>query len=148
MDQLTNTRRSTASLLLLAASLMLGMLAVAACVLARTFLMNTPADWLTIDYTLAGWALRLGAEAVGMMALMLALLGRRGIQKRRLRTFVYRADVTLALTAIAFEIAVPAILLILIIGLFGDAMSRSVAAHSPGCLGSSLDFFDFFDAED
>ena len=85
---------------------------------------------------------------VGIGALILALLARRSIQKRIVRRFVYRADVTIALVAIAFEIAIPAILLVLIIGLVGDAVSRSVESHSSGCLGCGLDFFDFFDPDD
>jgi hypothetical protein len=110
--------------------------------------MNTPADWLTFDYTGAGWVLRLFSVIVGIGALVLALLARRGICKRIVRRFVYRTDVTIALIGIAFEIAIPAILLILIIRLVGDAVSRSVDSHSIGCLGGGLDFFDFFDSDD
>jgi hypothetical protein len=110
--------------------------------------MNTPADWLTFDYTGAGWVLRLFSAIAGIGALVLALFARRGIYKRIVRRFVYRTDVTIALIGIAFEIAIPAILLILIIRLVGDAVSRSVDSHSIGCLGGGLDFFDFFDSDD
>ena len=110
--------------------------------------MNTPADWLTFDYTGAGWVLRLFSVIVGIGALVLALLARRGIHKRIVRRFVCRTDVTIALIGIAFEIAIPAILFILIIHLVGDAVSRSVDSHSIGCLGGGLDFFDFFDSDD
>ncbi len=81
-------------------------------------------------------------------ALILAILARKGIQKRIVRRFVYRADVSLALIAVAFEIAVSAILLVLIIGFIGDAVSRSIESHSIGCLGGGLHFFDFFDTDD
>ena len=50
--------------------------------------------------------------------------------------------------AIAFETAIPVILLVLIIGLIEDSVSRSVESQSIGCLGGGLDFFDFFDADD
>jgi uncharacterized membrane protein YdbT with pleckstrin-like domain len=110
--------------------------------------MKTPADWLTIDYTIIGWVLRLFSAIVGIGALILALLARRGIQKRIVRRFVYRTDVTIALIAVALEIAIPAILFVLIIGLIGDAVSRSVESHSIGRLGCGLDFFDFFDSDD
>jgi hypothetical protein len=116
--------------------------------MARTFFMNTQADWLTIDYTTTGWVLRLFSVMVGIGALILALLARRGIQKRIVLRFVYRTDVTIALIAVAFEIAIPVVLLVLIIGLIGGAASRSVESHSIGCLGGGLDFFDFFDSDD
>ncbi len=92
--------------------------------------------------------IRLFSFIVGIGALVLALLARRGIHKRIIRRFVYRTDVTIALIGIAFEIAIPAILLILIIHLVGDAVSRSFDSHSIGCLGGGLDFFDFFDSDD
>lgn len=110
--------------------------------------MNTPANWLTIDYTIAGWVLRSFSAMVGLGALILALFARHGIQKQIVGRFVYRTDVTIALIAIAFEIAIPAILLVLIVGFIGDAVSRSVESQSIGCLGGSLDFFDFFDWDD
>ena len=110
--------------------------------------MYTPADWLTVDYTVTGWVLRLFSGVVGISALVLALFARRGIQKRIVRRFVYRTDVTIALIAIAFEIAIPVILLVLIIGLIEDSVSRSVESQSIGCLGGGLDFFDFFDADE
>lgn len=118
------------------------------CILARTFLMKSPADWLTFDYRGAGWGLRLFSVIVGIGALVLALLARGGIHKRTVRRFVYRTDVTVSLIGIAFEIAIPAILIILIIYLVGDAVSKSVDSHSIGCLGGGLDFFDFFDSDD
>jgi predicted MFS family arabinose efflux permease len=110
--------------------------------------MNTPADWLTIDYTTTGWVLRLFSVIVAIGALILALFARKRIQKRILRRVVYRTDVTIALIAVAFEIAIPVILLVLIMGLIGGAVSRSVDSHAIGCLGGGLDFFDFFDWDD
>jgi hypothetical protein len=50
--------------------------------------MNTPADWLSFDYTGAGWVIRLFSVIVGIGALVLALLARRGIHKRIIRRFV------------------------------------------------------------
>jgi hypothetical protein len=110
--------------------------------------MNTPADWLTIDYTTTGWMLRFFSVIVGVGALIVALLARRGIQKRFVRRLVYRTDVTIATVAVAIEIAIPAIWLVLIIAFIGDAVSRSVESHSIGCLGGGLDFFDVFDSDD
>ena len=145
---MTETPRSTINVLFLASSFVVGSFAVATCLLARTFFMYTPADWLTVDYTVTGWVLRLFSGVVGISALVLALFARRGIQKRIVRRFVYRTDVTIALIAIAFETAIPVILLVLIIGLIEDSVSRSVESQSIGCLGGGLDFFDFFDADE
>lgn len=95
-----------------------------------------------------GWVLRVFSVVVGTGALTLALICRRGIGKRTVRGFVYRTDVTLALIGIAFEIAIPTILLVVVIGLIGDAVSRSAESNSVGCLVGSLDFFDFLDSDD
>lgn len=139
---------STTNLWFLLASFVIGVLSIALCGVARWMFMNSPADWLTIDYSLTGWVIRIVSAVFGIGALALALLARRGLGKRVLRRLLYRTDVAIALIAIAFEIAIPAILLIIIIGLIGDSFSGSTGSDSIGCLAGGLSAFDFFDFDD
>ncbi len=145
---MNETTRSATNIVFLATSFVLGAFAVAICVVARNFFMNSPANWFTFDYSVTGWVLRLLSVVAGVGALLVALLARRGSHKRVVQRFVYRTDVALALIGIAFEIAIPTILFLLIIGFIGDAVSRSVESHSLGCLGGGFDFFDFSDSDD
>ncbi len=112
------------------------------------FFMNSPAEWLAFDYTMLGWILRIIATLIGCCSLVLALLARKGAQKRALRKFFYRTDVALALFAIAYEVAIPLILFILAVELAASAFFKTVEFPSLGCFGGGLDFFDLFDSED
>lgn len=140
--------RSTSNLWFLLMSFVIGVLAIALCGLARWMFMNTPADWLTIDYSLTGWVIRIVSAIFGIGALALALLARPGLGNRFVRRLLYRTDISIALIAIAFEIAIPAILLVIIIGLIGDRFSGSTVSDSIGCLAGGLSAFDFFDFDD
>ena len=136
------------NLLLLTSSLVLGIGAVAICGLTRMFLMNSSAEWLAFDYTTLGWILRIIAALIGCCSLVLALLARKGAQKRAVRKFYYRTDVALALFAIAYEVAIPLILFIVVVELASNAFLKSVEAPSLGCFAGGLDFFDLFDSGD
>lgn len=136
------------NLLLLTSSLVLGIGAVAICALTRIFIMNSPAEWFTFDYTILGWILRTIAAFIGCCPLVLALLARKGAQKRVLRKFFYRTDVVLALFAIAYEAAIPLILFIIVVELASSAFFKTVEFPSLGCFGGGLDFFDLFDSDD
>ena len=56
--EMTEISRPKINFMLLAASLVLGTVAVVVCWLTRMFLMKSTPDWLTIDYTVLGWILR------------------------------------------------------------------------------------------
>lgn len=136
------------NLLLLTSSLVLGIGAVAICWLTRMFLMKSPPDWLTIDYTVLGWILRIIAALIGGCSLVLALLARKGARTRAVRKFFYRTDVALSLFAIAYEVAIPLILFIIVVELAASAFLKSVESPALGCFGGSLDFFDLFDSDE
>ncbi len=106
------------------------------------------ADWLTFDYTGAGWVVRfLCHRRNGRTGL--ALLARRGIHKRIVRRFVYRTDVTIALVGIAFEIAIPAIITHLDKIHSSETPYQGLSIRIRLAPWGGLDFFGgFFDSDD
>jgi hypothetical protein len=148
MTWTNSAETSMSNLLFLLSSFFIGLFGIALCGLARWLFMNSPADWLSFDYSTTGWCVRFASAIVGICAFGFALLARKHLGKHFLRRWLYRTDIALALIAIAFEIAIPAILLIIIIGLIGDSFSGSIGSDSIGCLVGGLSAFDFFDFDD
>jgi hypothetical protein len=139
---------SAGNFLLLFASLVIGLIAVAVCVLTRAFLMATPAEWFSMNYSWIGWAFRIGAGVLGIAGLLIAVVSRIRARKGAVRKLLYRVDVAVAIIAIAFGISIPVILLFLSLTVPFVAFSNSVEPDGEGCLAMAFDLFDFNDDDD
>lgn len=85
---------------------------------------------------------------MGIASLLIALVSRIRARKGAVRKMLYRVDVAVAIIAIAFEIAIPVILLFLILTVPFIAYSNSGKSDGEGCLAMAFDLFDFHDGDD
>jgi len=106
---------------------------------ARDFAMHREPTLLSMDYTTFGWVLRILAVLCGILALVGSLWARPVTRQHTIGKWWYRIVFTIACCAIAYEIAIPVVVGIVVVA------SAKFAFSGGGEGGEGLDLFDFGD---
>ena len=122
-----------------------GLVGILVVAIARDFAMHREPTLLSIDYTAIGWVLRVFAVLLGLAALVGSFWARPVTRQHHIGKWWFRIVFTIACCAIAYEIAIPVVIAILVAGGVAFALSGDGGGDDLGCALVGLDLFDFGD---